>query len=394
MKRKQLLLCISLLIVMLIIPLSGCREDAPADPQTDGNGAGNVTENPAEDVADTENAAGNETEQAAFSFSEGFDENGFWRDIRALDYVEMFNFRAMSIPSSVHTISDVEIQAQIYELLAHFPPTQIMDRPVAHGDKVNIDFVGTIDGEEFGGGSTFGMGFDVIIGVTAFIDNFLYQLIGSMPGDTVYVEVTFPEDYHAVDLQGKEALFVTVINYIEGEAVELTDEFVLENLSDINGWTTVEEVRDTIRLELRELAIHEYLHEYFTTRVVVRSVPDRVINYQQRIMVGVYQQNADMFGMSLDEFLNLFLNVPNVATLIELFHDSILKEATFSLVAQAVAEYANLSVTREDIEDYFYKLTFSRVYSHYEEAHGLPFLKHVVLTQMVLDYITENAILQ
>jgi len=85
---------------------------------------------------------------------------------------------------------------------------------VADGDTVNIDYVGTIDGVEFPGGSTGGIGIELIIGSKMYIDDFEEQLIGHHVGETVDVVVTFPEDYGMEELNGQEAVFTTVINGI------------------------------------------------------------------------------------------------------------------------------------------------------------------------------------
>ena len=85
---------------------------------------------------------------------------------------------------------------------------------VEDGDTVNIDYVGSIDGVEFDGGSTNGQGTDLTIGSELYIDDFEEQLIGSHPGDTVEVNVTFPDDYSSEDLQGQDALFEVTINGI------------------------------------------------------------------------------------------------------------------------------------------------------------------------------------
>ena len=85
---------------------------------------------------------------------------------------------------------------------------------VEDGDTVNIDYVGSIDGVEFDGGSTNGQGTDLTIGSGLYIDDFEEQLIGSHPEDTVEVNVTFPDDYSSEDLQGQDALFEVTINGI------------------------------------------------------------------------------------------------------------------------------------------------------------------------------------
>lgn len=85
---------------------------------------------------------------------------------------------------------------------------------VENGDTVNIDYVGSVDGVEFAGGSTQGYGTELVIGSHSYIDDFEEQLIGAHPGDTVNVVVTFPENYGVEELNGKEAVFVTTINGI------------------------------------------------------------------------------------------------------------------------------------------------------------------------------------
>ena len=82
------------------------------------------------------------------------------------------------------------------------------------GDMVNIDFVGSIDGVEFEGGSTEGQGTALVIGAKKYIDDFEEQLVGAHPGDDVEVNVTFPENYGKDDLNGKDALFKVKVNGI------------------------------------------------------------------------------------------------------------------------------------------------------------------------------------
>lgn len=94
--------------------------------------------------------------------------------------------------------------------------TLVTDTSVAveDGDTVNIDYVGTIDGVEFGGGNTQGQGADLTIGSGTYIDDFEEQLIGHYIGETVEVDVTFPENYGNDDLNGKDAVFEVTINGI------------------------------------------------------------------------------------------------------------------------------------------------------------------------------------
>jgi trigger factor len=325
-----------------------------------------------------------------FHHSNNIDENGRWERIKALDYVEIFNYKALPIPSEVHQISEGEIQAEIDSILSDYAEVeQITDRPVADGDVVNIDYVGSVDGVEFDGGSTGGMGTDVTAGSTQYIDDFLFQIIGHMPGDTVNVEVTFPDNYHSEDLQGKDALFVTVINYIAGEEIkiELTDEFVAENLSGY-GWNTINDMKDELRSDLKKMAVENYVTEYLSTKVSVKSVPDKLMEHQEYIMIDFYQQYADMYGLELDEFLSTYAGYANVDELVDANIDIVREKAAYYLVIQAVAEDAGITVSEADVANHY-----GDDYSEYEEHYGLPSLKQEVLQRKVLNYIIENAVL-
>ena len=109
------------------------------------------------------------------------------------------------------TSTDISIESTIGDTSIFSTDTSIT---VKDGDTVNIDYVGSIDGVEFAGGNTNGAGADLTIGSGTYIDDFEEQLIGAHPGDTVEVNVTFPENYGNEELNGKEALFVVEVNGI------------------------------------------------------------------------------------------------------------------------------------------------------------------------------------
>ena len=96
---------------------------------------------------------------------------------------------------------------------------------VEDGDTVNIDYVGTVDGVEFDGGSTEGMGTDLVIGSGSYIDDFEEQLIGAHPGETVEVNVTFPDDYYSTDIKQtfpyEPGIFPKTTKYISSPALNL-----------------------------------------------------------------------------------------------------------------------------------------------------------------------------
>jgi len=339
----------------------------------------------------------NGSSTTAFSPSEGIDQNGYWKGVKALNYVEMFDYKALPIPKDVHEVSDETLQNAIDGMLANYSSDeQITDRAIKDGDTVNIDYVGSVDGVEFEGGSTGGGGTDVTIGVTSYIDDFLEQLIGHKPGETFDVNVTFPDEYpQNPDLAKKPAVFVTTINYIAGETItpELTDEFVAEKLSEYYGWKTIEEMKAGKREEIQNNAIKNYISEYLINKVAVKSVPDKMIQYQIDSMVSYFREGAESNGMDYEEFLSQNMGVANEEELIAQNSEDTLKTATNFLVIQAVAEDMGLTVSDENMTKFFTEQTGSSDYSTYEEQYGLPFLKQSVLSQMVFDYILDNAVL-
>ena len=330
-----------------------------------------------------------------FTYSEGIDDNGFLIGIKALDYVDIFDYIGMSIPSDIHQISDDDVQAEIDSLLSYFTSTEeITDREVVDGDTVNIDYIGSVDGIEFDGGSTGGEGTDVTAGSTDYIDDFLMQIIGHMPGETIDVEVTFPDDYHDSSLQGKNAVFVTTINYITDTiSEELTDEFVETNLFEYYGWTTIDEMKESIRKDLQTNSIEEYIMEYMRYDVTAESIPDTLADYQLKVMQKYYQNYADQYGVDLEEFLSTYVGVSGMDELIESTQEDNTSSARYTLVVQAVAEDADISVDIEDLVAFFTTYIGVSDYSAYEEEFGLPYLMQLTLQNKVLEFMIENAVL-
>ena len=116
-----------------------------------------------------------------------------------------------STDTSTDTSTDISTESTTGDVATYSTDTSLT---VKDGDTVNIDYVGSIDGVEFAGGNTNGAGADLTIGSGSYIDDFEEQLIGAHPGDTVEVNVTFPENYGNEELNGKDALFVVEVNGI------------------------------------------------------------------------------------------------------------------------------------------------------------------------------------
>ncbi|NLX63600.1 MAG: hypothetical protein GX022_02300 [Clostridiaceae bacterium] len=328
------------------------------------------------------------------NYSEGIDENGFWSDIKASDYVQLTKYTEILIPSNIHTISDEAVKNEIDSILALYSTKeQITERAVKDGDTVNIDYVGTIDGVEFEGGSTNGLGTEVTIGVTNYIDDFLEQIIGHTPGESFNVEVTFPEDYGVEELNGKDAVFAVTLNYIvESVTPGLSDEFVAEKFSAY-GWNTISDMETSIREDLKNNAVSNYIQNYIIDNSIIKSLPENLIKHQEKLLLLYFQSNASSYNMEFNDFLNNFLGFTDTDKLLQFYADSNRRAAEFSLIIQAIAEDANITVSDNDVVEYFKYYYGTDDYSMYKEIYGMPYIKQTVLSQAVMDYLLKNAVL-
>ena len=330
-----------------------------------------------------------------FDYSQGLDEDGRWSDVNAADYVTLPQYVGIEIPAEEHTVTQEALDEQIQKYLDAYPVTQqVLDRAVEDGDTVNIDYVGSVDGVEFEGGSTQGNGTDVIIGTTNYIDDFLEQLIGHKPGETFDVEVTFPEDYSAnPDLSGKDAVFVVTINYIAEEtAPELTDEFVQTNLTEQYGWENVEQMLAQLEEDLRWSACAEYIWNAIVEGSQITELPQSMVDYQFNRMLEEYKQMAEGYGMSDDQALTL-AQVSSEEELREKYIDDLESMAKDELILQAVADDADIHVTEKDVASYFKTYLYLDDYSSYEENFGKEYLRRVALNSRVLEYLVDNAVM-
>lgn len=385
MKNEKIIAFI--LSASIALSLAACSKDGgePKDTTTGGSvqtGQGNTA-----------------TSYSDFDYSEGIGDNGYCKDIRALDYVTLPPYKAIEIPNDKHAVTDKELETQISSLLSdRATQNKITDREVKDGDTVNIDYVGSVDGVEFKGGSTGGNGTDVTIGVTSYIDDFLEQLIGHKPGETINVEVTFPDTYLPnPDLASKDAVFVTKINYIAEKVIpEFTDEFVEKNLKESNGWSTADEARTGIRKRLSDQKISDYVKDYIVTKSVVSEIPASLIEYQKKAMLAYYDNLAARYSMKLADFIST-QEYTSVDDFVEKQKADLESAAKQVLVIQAVAESENISVTESDVDEILKTAMgtdSADTMKKYKENLGMPYLMQLAVNNTVATLLTDSAVLK
>ena len=177
MRRRFLAAALGISMAVAMTPAAAFAEETSTEEATEV-----VSEVASEDETGAEEES-SEAETKAFDYSEGYDEKGFFEGVKALDYVTLLDYSHMELSDEIIP-SDEAVQSQIDKTLSSYTKTNQItdaDRLIEDGDTVNIDYVGSVDGVEFEGGSTDGKGATVTIGVTSFIDGFLDQLIGHAP---------------------------------------------------------------------------------------------------------------------------------------------------------------------------------------------------------------------
>ena len=246
---------------------------------------------------------------------------------------------------------------------------------------------------EFTGGSTAGQGTDVTIGVTQYIDDFLEQLIGHMPGDSFDIEVTFPDNYHEASLKGRDAVFKTQVNYIVGEKKnpELTNEFITKNFAGY-GWKNEDDLKNAVRANLSENSVRNYICKYLHENSRIKSTPQLLTDYQKASLLNYYYSYAKSSGMDLEAFVKQYLGYESSDALLEHYKENWTEAAELNLLLQAASEKEGISVSSDDVAEYFRRYYGTEDYSSYAARFGEPYLYFTVLQQMTADRIAEKAV--
>jgi hypothetical protein len=234
-----------------------------------------------------------------------------------------------------------------------------------------------------------------IYDATEYIDDFLTQIIGAKPGETVMVEVTFPTPYGNPDLSGKDAVFETVINYIVGDTItpELTDAFVKENLQSSYGYTGVEDLKTKIKEQLCKDQMRTYLLETLRSQSEIREVPQKLIADQENFMLANLKNQAAYNNMTL----NMLLSYYGWTTLDDAYmsqRESFEQYIQEYLVCQAVAETLDIRIDEETAREYFAEMSGGGNYDAYAAYYGKGYIGQDVLVSKVGTYLLDNAIFQ
>lgn len=327
--------------------------------------------------------------------SAGITAEGKIDGVDAASLVELVDYENISVPADEVAATAEEVDAEINSTLEGY--TELSDDEsisVADGDQVSIDYVGTIDGVEFDGGSA--EDYSLTIGSGAFIDDFEQQLIGHNVGEEVMVEATFPDDYSNADLAGKDANFDVTIKGVM-VTPELTDEFVAEKLSETEGVSTAEEYRAKVENDFYEEHLEDYLTNYIMDNSTIKSYPKKYINtlksilkYDDTAMLEYYNQIFASYGTTYENVWDTRgEDIDDELSYEKELTERAKESAKNAIVYQTIFEKAGLSIdmdaaiaemTEENGEDYV---------TNIKNTYGDNYMAQAEIKNVVIEYLMD-----
>ena len=263
--------------------------------------------------------------------------------------VKLGNYKGLEVPRNDVSVSDEELEKELRkEQEKNGRQITIDDEAAQDGDTVTMDYKGTIDGEAFEGGSA--QGANLTLGSGTFIPGFEEQLVGVKAGETKEVHVTFPEDYHAEELKGKEAVFTCdVIKISRTELPELNDEFA----QDVSEFDTIDEYKEDLRKQLqqrKENAAKQSRRDSALSRAARAAeieIPAPMLETRAVDMVNNFARQLAAQGMNLEQYMQY------TGSNAEMMREQVKPQAEIQirneLVLDEIAKAEGIEVTEEEI---------------------------------------------
>ncbi len=264
--------------------------------------------------------------------------------------VTVKNYKGYAVERTVASTTDEEVDAEIAQVRSRNSRTvDITDRPAADGDIAVIDYEGFVDGKPFEGGK--GEKHNLTLGSGQFIPGFEAQIVGHNPGDEFDVVVTFPEDYHAKELAGKEATFKTVLHEIKfNELPALDDDFA----KDVSEFDTFDEYKADVKAKITDrhvkaadAEVEEKLIDELIDNLEA-DIPEAMFVNETENQLRDYDNRLRMQGLDLGTYLKYTgLDLDKMR---EQFRPRAERQVKTRLALEKIAELENLTVTDEDTE--------------------------------------------
>ena len=292
-------------------------------------------------------------------------------------YVKVGNYKGLEYTIQKASVTDEEVDVEIQRRLQKAAKTENSKTgKVENGDTINISFVGKIDGKEFEGGSSEST--DITVGTTQMIDGFVEGLIGKNVGESVTLNLKFPDDYGKTDLQGKAVEFKVTINSKKKISVpKLNTEFVKKN----SKYKTVKEYKEGVKKELlnqKQKSIDSTVKQELWSRIINKSkakkYPEKELNEamsQANKLEESYKAQAQNYGMEWETYLKTVMRTDKKG--FEKLKQEYAKNIVFNrMVMYSIARSENISLSNREYKKEILKILEDNGYDEesFKKAFG------------------------
>lgn len=321
----------------------------------------------------------------------------FTADVATKPEVKLGEYKGLEVDKVSTRVTQKEVDAKIQEEAEkNAREVVVTDRAVADGDEVILDFEGFVDGEAFEGGK--GENYPLTIGSGSFIPGFEEQLVGAEAEKEVEVKVTFPEDYHAEELKGKEAVFKCTVHEIKAkELPEIDDEFAAE----VSEFDTLDEYKADVKAKIKEEKAKEGKAKK-EDQVIAKAIenatmeiPELMIKTQARQQMDNFAQNLMSQGLTMEQYAQ-FTGM-TADKMMEQMLPSAEKNIKTRLVLEAIAKAENIEISDEKIDEKLaemaksYDMEVEKLKDLVGEAEKQQ-MKDDMAVQEAIDFLVENAV--
>ena len=280
----------------------------------------------------------------------------FTAEVATKPEVTLGEYKGLKVDKVSTRVTAKEVDAKLEEEQKKNARTiTVEDRPVQDGDEVVLDFEGFVNGVAFAGGK--GENYPLTIGSGSFIPGFEEQLIGVEAEKEVEVNVTFPTEYHAEDLAGKEAVFKCTVHEIKvKELPELDDEFAAE----VSEFDTLDAYKADIKAKIKEEKASEGKRKKEDQAVekgvanATMEIPEAMIDTQVQQMIQEFSQRMQSQGLTMEQYFQ-FTGM-TAAKMREEMRPQAVKRIETRLVLEAIAKAEKIEITDEKVEEEIAKM--------------------------------------
>lgn len=321
----------------------------------------------------------------------------FTAEVATKPEVTLGEYKGLEVDKVSTRVTQKEVEAKIEEEAEKNARTvTVEDRAVQDGDEVILDFEGFVDGEAFEGGK--GENYPLTIGSGSFIPGFEEQLVGAEAEKEVEVKVTFPEDYHAEELKGKEAVFKCTVHEIKAkELPEIDDEFAAE----VSEFDTLDEYKADVKAKIKEQKATDGKRKQEDQAVeqaiknASYEIPDAMVDTQISQMANDFAQRIQSQGLTMEQYYQ-FTGMTE-EKMNEEFKPQAVKRIETRLVLEAIAKAENIEISDEKLDEEIakmaeaYKMEVDKLKEFMGDAEKKQ-MKEDMAVQEAVTFLVENAV--